>query len=85
MPKGLRKPVFGVGINDYPGTSSWMINGVRFKCPLYRKWVSMLGRCYKEEYQAMFLPMSVVLFQKIGSTLVNSGLGWKHKIGKVRN
>ena len=50
MPKGLRKPVFGVGINDYPGTSSWMIDGKRFKCPLYNKWGSMLLRCYKEEH-----------------------------------
>lgn len=54
MPKGIRKPVFGVGINDYPGTSSWTINGVRYKCPFYRKWVSMLARCYKEEYLAEF-------------------------------
>lgn len=54
MPKGVRKPVFGVGINDYPGTSSWMIDGVRFKCPLYRKWVSMLARCYKKEYLEIF-------------------------------
>lgn len=50
MPKGLRKPVFGVGINDYPGTSSWMIDGVRYKCPIYVKWVSMMGRCYNEKF-----------------------------------
>ena len=50
MPKGLRKPVFGVGINDYPGTSSWMIDGIRYKCPLYVKWLSMLGRCYNEKF-----------------------------------
>lgn len=54
MPKGVRKPVFGVGINDYPGTSSWYIDGVRVKCPFYRKWVSMLARCYKEEYLKTF-------------------------------
>lgn len=50
MPKGLRKPVFGVGINDYPGTSSWMVDGKRFKCPFYIKWTSMLLRCYKEKH-----------------------------------
>lgn len=54
MPKGVRSPVFGVGINDYPGKSSWTLDGVRFKCPFYRKWVSMLGRCYREEYLKMF-------------------------------
>lgn len=54
MPKGVRKPVFGVGINDYPGTSSWYIDGVRVKCPFYRKWMSMLSRCYKEEYLETF-------------------------------
>ncbi len=54
MPKGVRKLVFGVGINDYAGTSSWMIDGVRFKCPLYLKWFSMLLRCYKEKHLKMF-------------------------------
>jgi len=54
MPKGVRKLVFGVGINDYPGTSSWMIGGVRFKCPLYIKWFSMLLRCYKKAHLEMF-------------------------------
>lgn len=54
MPKGVRKPVFGVGINDYSGKSSWVVDGVRYKCPIYTKWVSMLCRCYKLGYMEEF-------------------------------
>lgn len=50
MAKGRRSPVFGVGINDYPGTSSWMEGGVRHHCPFYVKWHSMLSRCYNKKY-----------------------------------
>lgn len=42
------KLVFGVGINDYEG-STWK-NGKRLKS--YKVWNSMLERCYSEKYQS---------------------------------
>lgn len=51
------KLVCGVGINDagYQVSLDVTINGRRktiWRCPIYRKWIGMLGRCYLAKAQA---------------------------------
>ena len=45
-----RKPVLGVGINDAGYNVAIRINGKQFICPFYRKWKSMLERCYSARF-----------------------------------
>jgi len=53
MSRKKSRLVFGVGVND----ASYVIGGRNIEtgkqwvCPFYRKWQSMLGRCYNEKYQ----------------------------------
>lgn len=47
----LRKPIFGIGINDagYAVQKQSIVNGKRttvWVCPFFRVWMSMLVRCY---------------------------------------
>ena len=44
----LRKPVFGVGVNDAEYNLRYTIGGIRVSCPFYLRWVAMLSRCYSE-------------------------------------
>lgn len=45
------KLVYGVGVNDLPkGSCSEMVNGKQIIYPFYRKWTSMLNRCYNPKY-----------------------------------
>ena len=56
----MRKLIYGVGINDadYPTQSCKIIGHVDGKqkrkllwaCPFYRRWTSMLGRCYCKKF-----------------------------------
>lgn len=41
-----RKPVYGVGINDADYLVRCFVNDKSFECPFYRRWKSMLQRCY---------------------------------------
>lgn len=43
-----RRLVDGVGINDAPYQVQPMVNGKQICCPFYRRWKSMVGRCYSE-------------------------------------
>ena len=45
-----RTPVFGVGVNDSPYKISTVINGKRYKCKAYLRWVDMLKRAYSKKY-----------------------------------
>jgi len=47
----LRRPVFGVGINDADYIVEPRIGGVQQKCSFYTKWNGMLKRCYSEKFQ----------------------------------
>lgn len=57
----MKKTVYGVGINDADYSTQLFeecgqVNGKRkikmvWKCPFYRKWESLLRRCYAEDYQ----------------------------------
>ncbi len=48
-----KKLVYGVGINDadYVTQPTDRITGERGYCPYYRKWCSMLRRCYSKKFQ----------------------------------
>lgn len=43
--------VCGVGINDAWYMTRSDIDGKTVKCPFYKKWSSMLNRCYSKKYQ----------------------------------
>ena len=42
----MRKPVYGVGINDAQYKIKPKVGGKRIECPYYRRWLNMLERCY---------------------------------------
>jgi hypothetical protein len=46
----MRKLVFGVGVNDANYHVVTVTNGIKFTCPYYSRWASMLYRCYSEKY-----------------------------------
>lgn len=46
----LRKPIYGVGINDADYRTEMVIEGKRFMCPFYVRWKSILRRCYSEKF-----------------------------------
>jgi len=46
-----RKPVYGVGINDADYVTQPRIDGKRQMCPYYKRWQSMLERCYSIKFQ----------------------------------
>lgn len=46
----MRKPVYGVGINDSNYIVSTVIDGKHKKCPFYEKWKNILTRCYSAAY-----------------------------------
>ena len=45
-----RKPTLGVGVNDAPHQIYSKTNGSQTFCPYYKKWHSMLNRCYSNKY-----------------------------------
>ena len=47
----LRKPVYGVGVNDSDYITDRRLNGKRNFCPYYARWRHMIERCYSEKYQ----------------------------------
>lgn len=46
----IRRPVYGVGVNDAHYMTNPTINGKKITCPFYAKWTNMLTRCYSEKY-----------------------------------
>lgn len=46
----LRKPIYGVGINDSKYIVNHSVCGKMYRCEFYRAWVSMITRCYSEKY-----------------------------------
>lgn len=50
----MNKLVCGAGINDADYQVLPTINGKRVWCPYYRKWCSMLQRCYGESYHKRY-------------------------------
>jgi len=50
-----RKLVFGVGINDADYTTQYKNDeGKSVSCPYYRRWASILTRCYSKNHQAKY-------------------------------
>ena len=52
--KNIRKPIYGVGINDSDCVVAKRINGKLLLCPFYKTWKSMLMRCYSEKWQEKY-------------------------------
>lgn len=50
-PSKIRRPVFGVGINDAPYKTHIKIGEKRYECPFYSKWQGMLKRAYYQPYK----------------------------------
>ena len=48
----IRKPVYGIGINDADYVVNISINGGRRTCHYYGVWTDMLRRCYCTKYYA---------------------------------
>lgn len=49
-----RRKIYGIGINDADYQVYLNINGKRITCPYYKKWTSMLARCYSVKTQKMY-------------------------------
>ncbi len=47
----MRKPLFGIGLNDADYMTTPTVNGVQLWDPAYSTWVNMLKRAYCERYQ----------------------------------
>lgn len=47
----MTKLVYGIGVNDADYQVAKHVNGKQVTCPFYRKWHSMMTRCYSEKYQ----------------------------------
>lgn len=46
----MRKPIFGIGINDANYQVQPLIDNKRKICPYYKTWKKMLERCYSDKY-----------------------------------
>jgi hypothetical protein len=46
-----RKPIYGVGINDAYYVVQPVVDGEKFMCPVYSRWVGMLTRCLSEKFK----------------------------------
>lgn len=47
-----RKLLCGVGVNDSNYKTSMIIDGKTLRCPYYKRWQSMIVRCYSKEFAA---------------------------------
>ena len=45
-----RSKVHGIGINDAPYKTSITIQGVKYTCPYYARWLYMLNRCHSKNW-----------------------------------
>jgi len=48
----IRKPIYGIGINDASYIVQPTINGKLDRCPYYATWMDMLVRCYSAKFQS---------------------------------
>lgn len=46
------KKVYGIGLNDFDGSISWVEEGKTKTCPIYACWKAMIRRCYSEKLHA---------------------------------
>lgn len=76
--------VYGMGFNDADYMVQPRINGKKIVCPFYRKWNSMLERCYSSKYHEIrptYIGCSVIkkwlLFSNFRKWMINQS--WKGK------
>ena len=48
----MRRPLYGVGINDADYVAQPTVDGKMLRCPIYNAWKGMLERCYCPKFQA---------------------------------
>ena len=48
------KLIYGIGYNDADYNVTQRVNGKTITCPFYRKWCSMLRRCYDEKWLSQY-------------------------------
>lgn len=48
--EGMKKLVYGVGVNDADYVINTTINGAVLTCVFYKAWEGMLRRCYSDKY-----------------------------------
>ena len=53
MSIALRKPLYGVGVNDAHYTTTPVVDGVRLHDPAYRSWFDMMRRAYSPKFHAV--------------------------------
>lgn len=46
-----RRPIYGIATNDANYMVRSIVSGKNVICPFYRKWHSMMTRCYSEKFQ----------------------------------
>ena len=49
--KSIKRPMYGLGINDVNYKVRTIVSGKSSMCPYYRRWADMLKRCYSSNYQ----------------------------------
>ena len=49
-----RRPIYGVATNDAKYMVRSKVKGKYVTCPFYRKWHSMITRCYSEKFQSRY-------------------------------
>jgi len=50
----IRRPIYGIAINDAPYLIEYKVDGKRIPCPYYQTWKSMLERCYSPKKHEKF-------------------------------
>ena len=46
-----KKPLYGIAINDADYKVQPVINGKKYRCKIYEKWLGMLRRCFCEDFK----------------------------------
>lgn len=46
----MRRPIFGIGVNDADYMQQPMTKNGRLTCPCYRTWKAILSRCYNKKF-----------------------------------
>lgn len=55
----MRKPVYGVGINDANYKTTHCVNNQQYPCPVYTRWMRILATCYSEYVKPEYIGYTV--------------------------
>jgi len=81
----MRRLLYGVGVNDADYIVKPTIDGKQVVCPYYRKWQSMLTRCYCAKFQSEYptyigctLVKEWLIFSNFKAWMINQD--WQNKV-----